>query len=605
MAHANKNTVELLGTYGGDISHAMSAWTSTTRDIDVPNPKTGKTKRERIQSLLTMLATSGHETPFEKSALHFLCTTEIASHIHLLKHRIGVSINGECLHGDSLITFVDINGASSPKMKVPIEKLYKQWTTGRKHQNTQADMLYQRKRIQARRIRVLNEETGEFETSHIKDIMSSGKKKVYTITLENGKSLTCSENHRVFTSNGWATLSDKTLKEGIYVATNGISSHVDGRPWTFPEFFNGSINYTRKEFAKKQNIKYELCKKWGYIFNVKFAIDENGSFPKNSVPWNKNVKGYKLDLSEQALAIRSEQGKKFRGENSNFWRGGVCPERALIGAWTTKQAPAVHAKYNWTCQVCSSGKKLHAHHIVPVSYDAKLAYSFDNLVSVCMKCHNKIHANEQSERNSMTYFLGESFIQRDKVVTPRKRYSVEYSRIKSIVDAGEVETYDIEIAGQWKNFVADGCVVHNSGRYLELKDDKFFVPSDWSVSQRDDYQKFMVNAFAAYHRALKNVEADLIAKGVDKKTARSRAKESARFYLPYGNQLVCDVQFNFRSFYHFLKLRYAMDAQKEIRDIARLMLEQVHAQGDFDKTLIAFGLLDEETNVLRGPFEKY
>ena len=42
-----------------------------------------------------MLADAGHHTPFEKSSLHFLVTSEIASHIHKLKHRIGVSINGE------------------------------------------------------------------------------------------------------------------------------------------------------------------------------------------------------------------------------------------------------------------------------------------------------------------------------------------------------------------------------------------------------------------------------------------------------------------------------------------------------------------------------
>src|SRR5690606_15059899 len=37
----------------------------------------------------------GHHTPFEKSTLHFLVTVDQATHIHLLKHRIGVSINGE------------------------------------------------------------------------------------------------------------------------------------------------------------------------------------------------------------------------------------------------------------------------------------------------------------------------------------------------------------------------------------------------------------------------------------------------------------------------------------------------------------------------------
>ena len=82
------NTVELIGFYGGDTTHAQSAWTSTSRDLT-------EEKIERIPKLLNMLASEGHHTPFEKSSLHFLVTVDQATHIHLLKHRIGVSINGE------------------------------------------------------------------------------------------------------------------------------------------------------------------------------------------------------------------------------------------------------------------------------------------------------------------------------------------------------------------------------------------------------------------------------------------------------------------------------------------------------------------------------
>ena len=84
----HENKVELIGTYGGDETHALSAWTSTSRDLT-------DEKRGRIGKLLTMLATNSHGTPFEKSSLHFLVTTEISAHIHILKHRSGVSVNGE------------------------------------------------------------------------------------------------------------------------------------------------------------------------------------------------------------------------------------------------------------------------------------------------------------------------------------------------------------------------------------------------------------------------------------------------------------------------------------------------------------------------------
>lgn len=82
------NKVELLGYYGDDLIHASSAWTSTSRDLT-------EDKIARVPKLLKMLASEGHHTPFEKSSLHFLVTVDQATHIHLLKHRIGVSINGE------------------------------------------------------------------------------------------------------------------------------------------------------------------------------------------------------------------------------------------------------------------------------------------------------------------------------------------------------------------------------------------------------------------------------------------------------------------------------------------------------------------------------
>lgn len=83
-----KNSVELIGFYGNDETHALSAWTSTSRELT-------EDKKNRIPKLLKMLASEGHHTPFEKSQLHFLVNVDQATHIHLLKHRIGVSINGE------------------------------------------------------------------------------------------------------------------------------------------------------------------------------------------------------------------------------------------------------------------------------------------------------------------------------------------------------------------------------------------------------------------------------------------------------------------------------------------------------------------------------
>lgn len=124
-----------------------------------------------------------------------------------------------------------------------------------------------------------------------------------------------------------------------------------------------------------------------------------------------------------------------------------------------------------------------------------------------------------------------------------------------------------------------------SARYKELKSDKFYVPVDWPDDMRAEFIEHTVMCYARYHEAIKK----LTTMGF----TRKRAKESARFYLPYANQLDFDVMFNFRSFDHFLRLRYAESSQVEIRNVARRMLELVRDTHQFDMTLWAFGWIDE------------
>jgi thymidylate synthase (FAD) len=120
-----------------------------------------------------------------------------------------------------------------------------------------------------------------------------------------------------------------------------------------------------------------------------------------------------------------------------------------------------------------------------------------------------------------------------------------------------------------------------SARYKELKEDKIYVPGDWPQDMRETFAADMVAQYDRYHACLE----ELVSRGVPRK----RAKESARFYLPYANKLTLDVGFNFRSFMHFQGLRNSEHAQVEIREIAQEMLRLVRETGQFDMSLDAFG----------------
>lgn len=121
-----------------------------------------------------------------------------------------------------------------------------------------------------------------------------------------------------------------------------------------------------------------------------------------------------------------------------------------------------------------------------------------------------------------------------------------------------------------------------SARYGELKQDKFLIPADWPKEYQDYMEVHLNDVYKKYHEVLGYLEKQL--------GDRERAKESARFLLPYANQTWMDVMFNFRSFIHFYFLRSAPDAQKEIRDLSNAMLQLIKDTGEFNESLEAFDL---------------
>jgi thymidylate synthase (FAD) len=120
-----------------------------------------------------------------------------------------------------------------------------------------------------------------------------------------------------------------------------------------------------------------------------------------------------------------------------------------------------------------------------------------------------------------------------------------------------------------------------SARYKELKEDKYYLPEDWSVEEQKLLQEHCEQSLEKYHETLTRLTPIL---------GRKRAKESARFYLPYATQLTYDVMFNMRSFVHFQRLRNSEHAQVEIREISAEMLRLVKQKPEFQHTLTAFGL---------------
>lgn len=123
---------------------------------------------------------------------------------------------------------------------------------------------------------------------------------------------------------------------------------------------------------------------------------------------------------------------------------------------------------------------------------------------------------------------------------------------------------------EWQRHRVGHSYNEMSGRYVEMED-RFFVPDTWRTQQGkpgayvfEDTGPDRINnelMWTAYTKAWDTYQA-LLARGV--------AKEQARAVLPLGiySQMIWSC--NPRSLMHFISLRNAPFAMKEIRDLAKI-----------------------------------
>jgi thymidylate synthase (FAD) len=564
-------TVELLNYFGNDLMVVNAARVSY-----------GKTKTEFDENdkrLLNFLVKHKHTSPFRHPQLQFRIHCPIFVERQLFKHQIGLTAN--CLHGDTKITFLSKGGALE---KESIKSLYERWNNGRPHQNSEKDKEYCRKRISNKKLRVLNENTGEFEVGHIKNIMFSGKKMVYEIKTQDGKSVKCSADHRVFTKDGWKTI-NSGLSTADFLGLNGIAVAGNSGYTDYEKIKEDRINgLSVQEMADKYECSYHTIRKWLKIHKLSFSKEET-YYKKNSIPWNKNRSGYKLNLTEEGRKKKIESAKRSpKGPLSHLWRGGITSERDKIGQWVRSVAKDVHKKYNYTCQSCEGKCKnrprLVCHHIFLVATHHELAYDIDNLITLCEGCHIKIHKTQESEiKFAEKYSDGNAPILakkfgKNKINRKGRKLKVHFSKIVSISKIEEVDTYDIEVDGPHHNFVADGCVVHNSisGRYVDFADSYYEITElrkqsksskqgSEGVLDRPDLLQKIKDA----QKVCRDLYKELCDEGV--------AKEQARIVLPLSLNTTFIWTGSLAAFLHLWSLRLKPDAQQETREVAKEMFD--------------------------------
>ncbi len=477
----------------------------------------------------------GHWGPLEHPQITFSCAGFVHNvMVQARTHRIGTS--WDCLAPESKIT---VKVGSKVKSKT-ISELYEMYERGNK----------------LPLVRNLNEDRGYFGYAEIGQVFKNEKKDLYLVTLEDGKQIRCSMDHRIFTEYGWKRLKDLSI--GDKVACNGVSLTLieEAREkYTNPIWLSAELKTkTPKNIAQELNVSYEVIKKYAYKFGLTWEIRKD----HNS--------GKKLDTShftEEQRKLRKENAiKNIRKAHTRIEEQGH-PSRKYpdysedrVYNWLKYNKEEILEHYGRICSNCGSTTKLHCHHKTAVKDDITKAYDIDNYEILCSRCHTKEH------KSLRTHYVDIS--------------SIEFLRTDI--------TYDIEVNGKYHNFVCDGVVVHNcqSQRYtgkrvvkvakkeLDIEEVFYVRPVGFYTNRNGKkYEWTEEHRQRKLGRILGECEeyADYYEQGM--------CEEHIRDYLPQAIRQNFVVSFNLRSVLHFMDLRSKLDAQIEIQALCDAFIPEL------------------------------
>lgn len=142
-------------------------------------------------------------------------------------------------------------------------------------------------------------------------------------------------------------------------------------------------------------------------------------------------------------------------------------------AWQREMRRAL-ALENPICRDCGLTRGQDIHHIEPVHANPARAFDETNITLLCELCHHRRHASQGWQGG--TYLYGAA------------------AQVESITSRGIEETYDLEIAGEFPNFIANGVVVHNSrnsessravpvARRIERVREDPYIPIHWGAEK--------------------------------------------------------------------------------------------------------------------------
>ena len=519
----------------------------------VSNPE-NQHNNETAPRLINYLMRHKHWSPFEHYSLtlEIECPKDIA--IQLLRHR-SFTFQEFCISGDSLITTVTKCGRTK---KVSIADLYKRYQS-EQYWNMSDNL-----------VRVYDESDKVLKPVKIKEVFETGVKPVYQLTLDNGRKIKSTMEHKFLSYDGFKPLSEITTDD--FIASNGVPVYQDYE-WLKSAKSESISNGTGLQgIADKAGVSYHTIRKWLKRYGLSFTNKETSSY---TTIWNKGLPSelqpmYRKTHSDETREKMSNSSIK--GADSNLYRTGGNTTRSFrnsVADYWHKRKLSLYNNNGGICEITGVAydiSDLEIDHIEPVSQAPELAYEPSNIQLIHKDLHVKKSASEIAI-NKMT-------------ITWQKVVAIEY--------VGEEQTYDLEVEHESHNYVANGIVTHNSQRYADVNA-MGFVKREVRLQDKTNRQNSIDTDDIALNNWWENQQTKMIYEAQTRyieALQKGIAKEQARALLPIGlTNSRLYMTGDIRSWLHYLIVRLDPTTQKEHRQLAELVKAEVQKVFDISPIL--------------------
>ena len=391
-------------------------------------------------------------------------------------------------------------------MKLTVANPHVQLTVGQLYDNRVKSTNGAWKRMS---IRQVDDSTGLLTFGKAAEVYMVGVKHTLRLRTRLGYTLEATDDHEVKTDTGYSAMAD--IRVGDLVAVNGTELLYQNKEWLSTQY--NTLGKTATAIADEFGFSASTVKKW--VGKHQLPKKADSYWNRGRKPWNSGLTEADPRVKAQADALRS-----------NRWDGGHPMEQLPRHKRIKKLSKSTYHKVSKeVCAVCARPEGLEVHHI---DENRENNDSSNHLV-VCQSHHLRIHS-----KNLEVVYM-------DSVV--------------SVEDAGFQDVFDISMAGEHKNFAANGVLVHNCNYSNGKFGNEITViePPFWEFGSPQYY---------TWLRACHEAEAcylSLMENG-------AKAQE-ARDVLPNSLKTEIAVTANLRQWGHIFKLRTAPNAHPQMREI--------------------------------------